>query len=536
MSTHRDVRITRLVAAAAFGALALASTSSPARAAEPLDAGKIDAIRAYIARELDALNVPGAAVVIVHEDEIVFAEGFGIAQPDGTPVTPQTPVLISSVSKSLTAMAVMQQVEAGHLALDARVRDYLPWFGAEGSETTRITVRDLLAHTSGWTGVDGNVSRLDESDDDDALERNVQRLGATTPSHTIGQFEGSDANYDALGLLVATVSGEPYEEYLRRHIFDPLAMHHTFANRTAAKLDGLASGYYPFVGVPIPFEIPFIRASVPSAFLYSSAEDLGHMLIAQLNGGRYHQTEILSAAGTNALHQPLVRPFGEGEGYAMGLWVHPLWEAGSLVSERDLQTSYRVPVILERNGDAITYASGILMVPEGEWGVAVVMNLNDEAVPRYHELQRGIAAILVGSEAPLPFDNTDVSREALHFIFPGIVVLELVGIAWATRNLRRWRRRPETAPHGRAGVARHVAVPLVLDLALVGAVWMVILAIAGPRVEVLWVLPRWFPDLGLALIVIIVLSLGWGAIRTVLSIRALRYATGVDTGASESLR
>jgi CubicO group peptidase (beta-lactamase class C family) len=492
---------------------------SPADGADPPDAGTLDAIRTYIKSELAALHVPGAAVVIVHGDELVFAEGFGSAQPDGTPVTPQTPFLIASVAKPITALAVMQMIEAGHLALDGRVRDYLPWFGANGSGSDRITVRDLLAHTSGLTGGDGQLSRLDEADDDAALERNVRRLGETAPSH-IGHFEGSDANYDVLGLLVATVSGERYEDYVRHHILDPLDMRHTFLTRTAAQQDGLASGYYPFFGVPVPWQVPFVRAGVPSGFMYASAEDLGHFLVAELNDGRYRNAQVVTGAGMDTLHEPLLYPQDTVVGWTMGFWVSPLWEVDSLVSNGHGTITYRVPVIFERDGDAPTYASGLVITPVDGWGVAVVMNLNNEAVARFHQLQRGIMSMVLGG-SPFATDYVDTSREAVRYVLPGLVLLQLVGIGWAIRNVRRWRRSPEAAPRGRMGVLRYVGVPLLVDLAIVTAILGLTVSTFGPRVEVLWVLPRWFPDLGFSLLLIVLLGLMW-AVVTVASAAALR--------------
>lgn len=512
------------VVAAVLSLLTVAFAPGGLVAAEPLGATTLQAIRSYVKSELAELHVPGAAVAIVHDDAIVFAEGFGIAQPDGTPVTPQTPFLISSVSKSLTAIAVQQQIQAGNLELDGRVQDYLPWFGAGHSGTAAITVRDLLAHTSGWTYGDGNVNRLDESDDDQALERNVRRLSDTPPTHPSGQFGYSTANYDVLGLLVQTVSAERYEDYMQRHIFDPLEMGHTFSNRTAAEQDGLATGYYPFFGISIPWRIPFVRSSAPSAFLYSSAEDLGHALIAEINSGHYGDVQILSPTAMDQMHEPLVHPEW-WSGYAMGLWIYPLWDSGSLRYDGKLATEYHAPVILEHNGGSATYGAGILLIPQQRWGVAIVMNLKDEANPRYDEIHLGIADILLASKAPSPRTGGDLGRQAAKPIGLGLVLFQLVGIGWAIRKLRRWRRNPSAAPHSRSGFIRHLAVPLLLDLTIPTALWgMLLTGEQGlpPRIEILWTLPRWFPDIGLALLLITLLGVGWGLIRTVLSVRLLR--------------
>ena len=137
----------KLVLPLAFAALVVAR-ASPAAAKGPLDATAADRVRAYMAATMDALQIPGASVVIVSPAGIEFAEGFG-TKGEGRAPTPQTPFQIASLSKELTAIAVMQCIQAGTLRLDATVHSYLGWFGAEGSDTARITVKDLLVVSLG---------------------------------------------------------------------------------------------------------------------------------------------------------------------------------------------------------------------------------------------------------------------------------------------------------------------------------------------------------------------------------------------------
>src|SRR5688572_20038176 len=86
------------------------------------------ALDAYIQAQMKYLHVPGLALGIVRGVTIVHLKGFGIADPSGRPVTPQTPFIIGSVSKSFTALAIMQLVEGGQLELDAPAQRYIPWF------------------------------------------------------------------------------------------------------------------------------------------------------------------------------------------------------------------------------------------------------------------------------------------------------------------------------------------------------------------------------------------------------------------------
>ena len=109
-----------------------------------------DAIDAYVEGQMRRLNIPGVSLAIVEGDKIVHLRGFGRARPGGEAPTPQTPFFIGSLTKSFTALAVMQLVEAGKIELDAPVQRYLPWFRvADPQASAQMTVRHLLNQTSG---------------------------------------------------------------------------------------------------------------------------------------------------------------------------------------------------------------------------------------------------------------------------------------------------------------------------------------------------------------------------------------------------
>ncbi len=152
----------------------LTGINPPELFAQVVPGGKIDsnAIDTYIADKMLWPRIPGLALAIVKGDQIVYLKGYGQADPSGHPVTPQTPFIIGSVTKSFTALAVMQLVEAGKVKLDAPVQRYIPWFRvADPVISAKITVGELLYQTSGlpmlrepqsWTELD-----------DKALERTV---------------------------------------------------------------------------------------------------------------------------------------------------------------------------------------------------------------------------------------------------------------------------------------------------------------------------------------------------------------------------
>ena len=514
------MRLSCLLPVLACAAVLVAPTSA-VRTAGPLPADTADAVRAFVRDAMDQLRVPGAAVVIVGKDGIEFAEGFGSARDDGTPVTPQTPFHVASLSKQLTSIAVMQLIESGDLSLDATVHSYVDWFGAEGSDTARITVRDLLAQTSGWSGEQGLTNRLDESNTERTLELNVRRLASEPLSHPIGQFEYSNANYDVLGYLVAVASGVPYEEYMTEHVLGPLQMTHTHFSDTEARADGLAQGHYPFFGFPIAYDIPFVRGSLPSSFIAASAEDLGHVLIAHLNDGAYGGAQVLEASAMAQLRHPLTHP-APWDGYGWGWWSYPLWDAGKLVDGADV-SQYELPVMLEHNGSHATYKSGMVLLPAEGIGVVVLLNLNDEVGgPRFDLVHPGIAQIVLGHDAPaLTWSGDPVVQYGRLVVTAWVVALALL-IAWSVRRYRRWRSEPATTPRGWWAVARRMVLPLLLDAALVIGFWWLIATYQ--EITIGWVLRaiRLWPDFGLILILITVLGTGWLLVGTVWSVRLLR--------------
>src|SRR5713101_6666962 len=201
----RSVRYA-LIGIVVLSSLAVGVTPGEAAA---LDDDTIARVDAFVESQMRDAGIPGVALAIVEGDRAVHLRGFGVADRSGRRVTPQTPFPIASLSKTFTALAVMQLVEAGQLALDAPVRRYIPWFDVGHDPAAAvITVRELLMQRSGIAG-DGDVPAYNDPDRGPAaLESNVRQFATRerllTPPGT--SFNYCDANYDALGLLIEVVS------------------------------------------------------------------------------------------------------------------------------------------------------------------------------------------------------------------------------------------------------------------------------------------------------------------------------------------
>jgi len=351
----------------------IASPVSIARAESPpetIDAAKLDA---FMESALDRLHIPGAALGIVKGDRAVYVKGYGTSGPEGTPVTPQTPFVLGSTSKSFTALAVMQLAEEGKIDLEAPVRDYLPDFRlADEAASEALLVKHLLEQTSGLSTYDG---RLGIVEGDKSVDEHIRDLASVSPSMPVGSgFQYSNLNYNILGGIVQAVSGMPFDRYINERIFQPLEMNSSYASIDDATADRPAAGHQPVFGFMTSTPQLAHEGTVASGYLLSSAEDMTHYLIAQMNEGRYRNASVLSAEGVEQMHRPSAS-MGGGASYAMG-WV---------VNEN---------VVFH---DGMTENTYSFMAMTEDYGFILLINANDFLVP-YDGIAAGINGILNGQE------------------------------------------------------------------------------------------------------------------------------------------
>ncbi|MBK9121906.1 MAG: serine hydrolase [Chloroflexi bacterium] len=489
------------------------SVTAPATTASaesfPLQQVDRDSIDAYVRSRMQAANIPGLALGVVRGDEIVYLQGYGIAGADGRPVTGQTPFILGSTTKSFTALAVMQLVEAGRIDLDTPVTAYLPWFRTkDASASAQITVRNLLHQDSGLPELEGRqgLGRNDQSDT--ALEDGVRELSGVTLRHPAGQhYEYSNLNYNILGLIVQTVSGMSYEEYIDSAIFAPLQMSHSAASPTHPVAAGLATGYRYWLFWPVAFDAPYPRHMTPSGFLMSSAEDMAHYLIAQLNGGVYGDEQVLTRQGIETLHTPGAR-IGAESSYGMG-WV----VEGQPGSTR-----------LWHNGDVSNFHSNLLLLPEQHLGIVVLVNiggfLNSSAINIPIE---GIAEILVGSGLTAR-TNPPVSVIS-QTVMLAVLLVPALWVAGSYASVRRWQRNGDLPPRGPRRFWQFY-LPLTIDVLLAVFAWFVVPAQFDASMETV---ALFAPDAFAVIAIVTVVSIGWAVARTVLTLHPRRsggYASG----------
>ncbi|HEX3043508.1 MAG TPA: serine hydrolase domain-containing protein [Bacillota bacterium] len=417
------------------------------------DFTKIDA---YIEKEMNDCRIPGLAVCVVQKDKVLYSKGYGQAG-GGRNVTPQTPFIIGSVSKSFTALAVMQLVEAGKIQLDQPVKTYLPWFTVRTRDlanrelSDRITIKDLLHHTS---GIGPNAEfEVASTDGGDTIRQLVRKMSRIQLAKAVGTyFQYSNANYIILGAVIEEVAGLSYEEYLKQNIFAPLKMNHSFSSQTDAEKDGLAVGYGTILGFPKPLSLPYRKDFLPAYSIIASAEDLSHYLIALLNDGQYQGGSILSKAGVAALTQPGF-PISKWVSYGMGWYV----TSGSFY----------------HGGDLPNFQAKVKLLPEDKLGIAMLLNTSsDETVQLFNsgyrdKIESGIISLLYGYEPePPPGGFLDLNRYPIQVTYN--FYLALIGVivflfGFGVIRLFGLKKRLAKTPKG---FWRFIVISCLLNLAL----------------------------------------------------------------------
>jgi CubicO group peptidase (beta-lactamase class C family) len=431
---------------AAVAALLLVVVTASSAVAAPPDRAALARMDRVIRDGMERSGMPGFAVAVVSGDEVVHARGFGDAGEDRR-VTTETPFVLGSTSKSFTALAAMQLVDAGRLNLDAPAREYVPELQlADERAADRITVRHVLQQTTGLPATAGGPI-VRSAADGTALQALGELHDATLATPPGAAFAYANANYILAGLIIERASGERYPQYIQRHILTPLGMRDSYVASDAAQRGGLATGHRYWFGLSTAHG-PTFRAGIQSAgYLMSSAQDMGRYLAMYLNRGVTADGErIVSQRGLETMLAP-GRPGKLGAWsdhadarYAMGWYVGGPWSEPALLHP----------------GRAPDSSAMIVMFPRRALAVVTLTNAaNDLTLPGYpasvDRVERNAVDALIGDPV-----NTGTSLHRYYLYLDLIALALLAALAWgivrAVRALRT-RTRPDRRWLAVAGVA-----------------------------------------------------------------------------------
>ncbi|KRE92499.1 serine hydrolase [Frateuria sp. Soil773] len=354
--------------------------------ARPLLPAQLQDFGAYVDSARKAFDVPGIAVAIVKDGQVVMEQGFGLREmgkPDK--VDARTLFAIASNTKAFTAAALQQLAEAGKLKMDDRVIDHLPWFRMSDAYVTHeMRISDLLAHRSGLSLGAGDLLYWPPTSY--TTKEVVERL-AKVP---IKNGFRSGYAYDNILFAVATLvieqaSGQSFADYLREHIFKPVGMDESLVDMTYLKpgMD-VATGHAKadFKDLkPVP---PMAWLNDPGAGgIYASVHDLAKWMNVQLAGG------ALPATGADGKPARLFSEESQHEMWSVLTPIRigkpPIPELAPLVpnfsgyGESWFLSDYRGRKLVWHTGGWPGMVSRLTLVPELKLGVVVLTNAESGA-------------------------------------------------------------------------------------------------------------------------------------------------------------
>jgi CubicO group peptidase (beta-lactamase class C family) len=346
--------------------LAFAGSTPPMRAA---DVGRGDwkaldrYLSWYVIQQLSKYRVPGVSIALTDDHGILWAKGFGYADPEhGVRATPETDYQVGSISKVVTATAVIHEVERGRLALDAPIQRYLPEFSMRSrwGKPPQPTLRELLSHHAGLPTyyLKGFFSHESLTD----LIHVLKDEYLAYPPRTV--FNYSNLGPDIAGAAIERVEHEPFARFMQQTVLDPLGMTHSSFSLDARVADRMARGHVKNVA-----EDPVTIRDVPAGGLFSNVEDLARFMQMTLRGGDH----LVSAKGIRTMMTPQFpdTPLDFGQHFGLGWMLSgiPVHDAG--------------PVVWH-NGGTKTFISQMALLPERKLGVVVLANA-DVAGPMVYE-------------------------------------------------------------------------------------------------------------------------------------------------------
>ena len=278
---HRTIALALLLAAPAAG-----QTTPPVSIAENPDVQAAERLfSAWLEGQIAYRGLPGVAVGVVHDQQLVWSKGFGFADiASKKPMTEQTRFRIASNSKLFAAIAILQLRETGKLRLDDPVVKYLPWFTPKpaGPDDGPITIEQLLSHSSGLQREAGDHWSSFNFPTEAELIKLMPERQASFPPQT--RWKYSNLAFAVAGMVVEKISGQRWADYVTANILKPLDMQATSVDKPDP---GLATPYASRTPQGTRRVLPFVDAHGMAAAtgMSSNVNDLAKFLSAQFRQG-----------------------------------------------------------------------------------------------------------------------------------------------------------------------------------------------------------------------------------------------------------
>jgi CubicO group peptidase (beta-lactamase class C family)/D-alanyl-D-alanine dipeptidase len=374
-------------------ALAALLAAPPLAPAEPTVApvkpyeATAQALEAFLTREVADKHLPALSIALVDDQAVVWAKGFGFANPkEKVPATADTVYRVGSVSKLFTDLAVMQLVEQGKLDLDAPVTQYLPEFKPRNPFGTPITLRHLMAHRSGLVREPPVGNYFDPSEP--SLAKMVESLNQTELVYPPGtKTKYSNAAIGTVGFVLEHTQKEPFPKYLQRTLLQPLGMKRSGFEPTPALTKDLAvASMWTYHGRE--FEAPtFSLGIAPAGSMYTTVNDLGRFLSMLFADGRGADGVVLKPQTLQEMWKPQFARPEEKAGFGIGFMI------GELDGHRRIG----------HGGAIYGFATELAALPDEKLGVVVVASKDVANAVTTHVADVALSHMLAArANQPLP--------------------------------------------------------------------------------------------------------------------------------------
>ena len=355
----------------------LALLAFPATA-QPLTADQAARVDRLVTTTLADTGVPSVEIAIVRDGRLVLDKAYGKAN-EGLPARPDLPYQIASNSKQFTAMAILLLRDEGKLSLDDRVSKFVPGI----TEGDRITIRELLSHTSG----------LQDFWPQDYMFADM--TVPTTPQHIVDKWakkpldfqpgtrwQYSNTGYVVAGMIVEKLSGQPLLAFLNQRIFGPLGMHPLDQDET--NTPAFPGGYHRFALGPVRVATPPARGWLYAAGeLSMTAADLAKWDIARMN------RTLIPARDWAEQETPVLRTDGRTNGYGLGVY----------------NRYQRERHVIDHGGEAVGFLTQNTVYPDTKDAIIVFTNADFSGAT--DTLTSGIEKIVLDNPEPALTTESD---------------------------------------------------------------------------------------------------------------------------------
>jgi len=332
----------------------------------------------YIEKAYMDWEIPGLAIAIIKDNEVVFSKGYGVTSTEnGKPVDENTIFGIASNTKAMTAAALAILVDEGKISWDDKVQKYIPWFQLYNHYVSgEMTIRDLLCHRSGLKTFSGDLLWYASTYDRNEVIRRARYL---EPTYGFRSGYGySNIMFLVAGQVVEAVSGETWDNFLAKKFFQPLNMNRTSTSiSTLRSIDNYVMGHNKVENKQVP--IPWVNWDniAPAGSVNSSVSDMSNWLILQLNRGslgdlkyftKKSSIEMWTVQNPTKVTESSMKlfPSKHFSGYGLGWSLY----------------DYHGRKIVTHGGGLIGQISRVCLVPEEQLGIVILTN-SMNSLPAY---------------------------------------------------------------------------------------------------------------------------------------------------------